>query len=99
MPRTNENVSKMNNSTLTNTLDCESVIKLSQATLEDIEFLRAHDGEDYRGVMDGLNRLIQYLIVSSYQIDKNEDELNEIMNHLRMVVWAGDFITNLSKEE
>lgn len=100
MPRTNEDVSKMNNSILTNTPDCESVIKLSKATLEDIEFLRANNGEDYRGVMDGLNRLIRYLIDNTYQLDnENVNNLNEALEFLRIVTWAGDFITNLSKEE
>lgn len=90
----------MNNSTLTNTPDCESVIKLSQATLEDIEFLRAHDGEGYRGVMNGLNRVIKHLIDDSYQVNTaNASELNELLEYMRIIEWAGQFITNLSMEE
>lgn len=100
MPKYDENVSKMNNSTLTNTPDCESVIKLSPATLEDIEFLRAHDGEDYHAVMDGLNRIVKHFIAYSYEVNsKKASELNEILEYMRFIEWAGQFITNLSKEE
>lgn len=97
MPRTNENVSKMNNSNLTNTPDCESVIKLSPATLEDIEFLRAHNGEDYRGVIYGLDSVIKHLIADSYQLDTNDvSGLNALLGYMRIIEWAGQFITNLS---
>lgn len=74
--------------------------KLSTATLEDIEFLRSYDGEDYRGVMDGLNRVIKYLIGSTHQLNgENAKELNEVLEHMRNIMWAEQFITNLSREE
>lgn len=82
------------------TPDCESVIKLSKATLEDVEFLRAHNGEDYRGVMDGLNSVVKHLIADSYQLDTNDvSGLNALLEYMRIIEWAGQFITNLSQEE